>query len=144
MSDPWLDQLRQLHDADKAQHEIKEAKEPEKPPPNRAGELLRQCEAHKLLRQVQKTLLNGGGTLDVFDRAKDYDRVITLAWQGPISKARKLDPDDAEPYAYIMVGVRDDKLWVNDKRLPEITPQALKTALLEAGKKPGREKRNKK
>ncbi len=140
MSDPWLEQLRQLHEADKARREAQKPKEPEKPPPNRAAALLQKCEAHKWLRQMQKTLLNGGGTLDIFDRAKDYDRLITLAWQGPISEARSLDPDDSEPYSYIMVGVKKEKVWVNDKPLPEITPRALKTALLAAGKNPGREK----
>jgi hypothetical protein len=143
MSDEWLEQLRQLHEADKAEREVETSKAPEQPPPNLASELLRQSEAHKRLRQVQKELLNGGGTLDIFDRAGDYDRVITLAWQGPISAARKPDPDDPEPFNYILVGVRNDKLWVNGRLLPEATPAALKAALLDACKKPGRDKRKK-
>jgi hypothetical protein len=89
---------------------------------------------------VQKALLGGEGVLDIFDRAGNYDRVITRAWQGPISAARKPNPNDPEPYNYILVGVRKDKLWVNGKSLPETTPEALKAALVEASKKPGREK----
>jgi hypothetical protein len=136
-----LEQLRQLHEADKAKHAAETPKVSEQPPPNLASELLRQSEAHQWLRQVQKELLNGGGTLDIFDRAGDYDRVVTLAWQGPISAARKPSPDDPEPYNYILVGVRKGKLWVNGRSLPEATPAALKAALLDACKKPGREKR---
>ncbi|MBN1992004.1 MAG: hypothetical protein JW953_04825 [Anaerolineae bacterium] len=143
MSDEWLDQLRQLHEADKAQREAEAPPEPEPPPPSRASELLRQSEAHQHLREIQKVLLNGGGTLDIFDRASDYERVVTLAWQGPISAARKPDPDDPEPYHYILVGVRKDKLWVNGQSLPNAQPETLKAALLEACKKPGREKNRK-
>ncbi|MBN1218035.1 MAG: hypothetical protein JXM69_03820 [Anaerolineae bacterium] len=143
MSDEWLDQLRQLHEADKAQREAEAPPKPAQPPENRASDILRQSEAHKLLREVQKVLLNGGGTLDIFDRAADYDRVITLAWQGPISAARKPDPDDPEPYHYILVGVRNEKLWVNGKLLRETTPQVLKAALLEASQNPGRESNRK-
>lgn len=140
MSDEWLEQLRQLHEADKTKHEAEAPKEQEPPPQSRASELLRQSDAHQLLRQVQKALLGGEGVLDIFDRAGNYDRVITLAWQGPISAARKPNPNDPEPYNYILVGVRKDKLWVNGKSLPETTPEALKAALVEASKKPGREK----
>jgi hypothetical protein len=139
VSDEWLKQLRQLHEADKAKREAEAPKKPEPSPQSRASELLQQSEAHKSLRQVQKMLLNGEGTLDIFDRAGDYDRVITLAWQGPISEARKPDPDDPEAYNYVLVGVRKDKLWVNGKALPDTRPDTLRAALLAACKKPGRE-----
>jgi hypothetical protein len=144
MSDDWLDQLRELHEKDKAEQLAKT-----KPAPpveikrSQASDLLRQSQAHGLLRQVQKVLLNGQGALDIFDKAGNYDRVISLAWQGPISNARKPSPDDPSEYSYILVGVRQDKLWVNDKPLPAASPEALKPALLEACKNPKREKQPK-
>jgi hypothetical protein len=141
MSDDWLAQLRQLHEADKTKRETALPLLSEPPPQNQAAELLRQLQAHQLLRQVQKALLGGQGTLDIFDRAGDYDRMISLVWQGPISAARKRDPNDPEPYNYILVGVRQDKVWVNGKPLSEATPEALKTALVEASRKPGQEKK---
>jgi hypothetical protein len=36
--------------------------------------------------------------------------------------------------------VRKETLWVNGKKVAEATPEALKTALLEACRKPGRAK----
>ncbi len=144
MSDDWLQQLQQLHEADKAERQTKTAKEDTQPLPTPASDLLRQSNAHTLLRQVQKALLGGGGMLDIFDRAGQYERVITLAWQGPISAARKPNPNDPTPYSYILVGVREGKLYVNGKKLKETTPEALKAALLWASKNPGQEQRNKK
>ncbi len=144
MSDPWLDQLRKLHDDDKAKREAKKPKKPEKPPESRANEILRKSQAHQAMRDVQKFLLNGGGTLDIFNRGGDYERGVTLAWQGPISEARKPDINDPEPYNYILVGVKNDSLWVNGNRLPNNKPATLKTALLEASKNPQQEKRDKK
>jgi hypothetical protein len=76
----------------------------------------------------------------VFDQAHDYDRLLALVWQGPISEARRPDPNDPELYSYILVGVRQGKVWVNSKRLPEATPEVLKQALLAACKNPRREK----
>lgn len=144
MSNDWLHQLQQLHAADKARRQAEAPQAERQPSPSPASELLRQSQAHALLRQVQKALLNGGGVLDIFDRAGDYERVITLAWQGPISAARKPNPDDPAPYHYILVGVRQGSLYVNGRKLKETTPEALKAALLRASKKPGQEKRNKK
>jgi hypothetical protein len=143
VSDPWLDQLRRLHDEDKAKHEAKKPKKPEKSPGSRANEILRKSQAHQSLRDMQKFLLNGGGTLDIFDRGGDYDRGVTLAWQGSISEARKPDINDPEPYNYILVGVRNNTLWVNGKRLADTKPATLKAALLEAGKNPEQEERGK-
>ena len=145
MSDDWLEQLSQLHEADKAKHQIKteaQSKQEQAQQARRkqAIDLLRQSQAHELLRQAQKNLLGGGGTLDIFNQSGGYERVITLSWQGPISAARRTTPDDPEEYSYIMVGVRKERLWVNGKRVADNTPEALKTALLEACKNPGREK----
>jgi hypothetical protein len=144
MSDDWLQQLQQLHEADKAERQTKTAQDDTQPLPTPASDLLRQSNAHTLLRQVQKALLGGGGILDIFDRAGQYERVITRAWQGPISAARKPNPNDPTPYRYILVGVREGKLYVNGKKLKETSPEALKAALLWAGKNPGQEQRHKK
>lgn len=140
MNDDWLDQLNQIREADKAQHQAKTQVEPEPPPQNLAADLFRQSKAHELLRQVQKVLLGGQGVVDLFDQTKAYDRLMTLVWQGPISDARRPDPDDPEPYNYILVGVRKGQIWVNNKRVPNATPEALKQALLAACKNPRREK----
>lgn len=148
MSNDWLEQLRQLHDADKAKHqtqiEAQQQKEQQKKARRKGAiELLRKSQAHELLRQVQKTLLDGGGSLEIADNASHYERVITLIWQGPISAARKPDPEAPEDYYYILVGAREGKVWVNGKPLRSATPEALKAALLEAGKNPSRQKRSK-
>ena len=141
MSDDWLNQLNQIREDDKAKRQQAQAEtEPLTLPQNQAVDLLRQIKAHELLRQVQRALLGGQGTLDVFDQAHDYDRLLALVWQGPISEARRPDPNDPELYSYILVGVRQGKVWVNSKRLPEATPEALKQALLAACKNPRREK----
>ena len=144
MNDDWLKQLQQLHDDDKAKQQpkvddvgakaLKQQKE--------AATLLRKSKAHELLRQIQKTLLGGGGILDIYEQKSDYERVISLVWQGPISAARRPDPDDPEAYSYILVGVRQGKLWVNGKQVAKATPEALQAALLQACKKPGRATKN--
>lgn len=145
MSDDWLDELRQLHEADKAKHQAEaesknQQEQQKKTQRDKAIALLRQSQAHELLRQVQRTLLAGQGTLDILDGASDYERVITLVWQGPISAARRPNPGDPEEYNYVLVGVRRDMLWVNGKRVSSATPEALKAALLKACKNPGRAK----
>ena len=141
MDSEWLNQLRHLREADRLkQPSAEEQKEQIQTEQRQASELLRRSRAHELLRQVQKALLGGQGLLDIFERKGQYDRVLTLVWQGPISAARKPDPDDPAQYNYILVGIRQGKLWVNGKSLPEATPEALKAALLEACKKPGRQK----
>lgn len=141
MNDDWLQQLQQLREDDLArQRNSLEATKQVQSPQRQASDLLRQARAHELLRQVQKTLLDGQGLLDIFERKGQYDRVLTLVWQGPISAARKPDPDDPAGYNYILVGVRDGRLWVNGKALPEATPAALKAALVQAARKPGRER----
>ena len=140
MSDEWLDELKELHEKDKAEQQAKrkEMKQPDKL--QQADDIMRQSAAHQLLRQVQKALLNGKGVLEIDDGASQYDRAIALIWQGPISAARKPNPNDSENYRYILVGVRDGKVWVNGKSLPAATPDTLKGALLEASKDPGRGK----
>jgi hypothetical protein len=141
MNDDWLDQLHQIREADQARRQSEvEQQEQLQARQRQASDLLRQSHAHELLRQMQKTLLGGQGLLDVFERKGQYDRVLTLVWQGPVSAARKPDPDDPTGYSYILVGVREGRLWVNGQPLAEATPAALKAALLQAARRPGRER----
>ncbi|GAB4434178.1 MAG: hypothetical protein Fur0044_31600 [Anaerolineae bacterium] len=138
--DDWLNQLKQLHDEDKLRLQGEQEQEQERQAQARrhiAVKLLGQSKAHELLRQVQKALLNGGGILKVLDQSEEYDQAIVLMWQGSISAARK--PDKAnEDYSYILVGVRDNKMWVNGTVIAKPTPEVLKINLLEACKKPRR------
>lgn len=146
-NDDWTTQLKQLHENDKAKHQaVAEAeakkKQQEQDKKNHISELLRHSRAYELMREVQKLLLNGKGVLDVFEASNDYERTITLAWQGPISDARRPNPEDPDDCYYIQVGVRHGRLWVNDKPLSPPTPNALKIALLKAAKNPERQKIN--
>ncbi len=134
--DNWLNQLQQLREQNQAEREIKldlsvlNCR-------TQARDVLSKCKAHKILRQAQKALLGGLGAIDIFDRTKQYDRTITLVWQGPISKARIPKVDDPTDYYYILAGVRGGRLYVNGK-LTEATPEALKQAIVAISKKPGR------
>lgn len=141
MSDDWLRQLRQLHEADKARleaeaHRIEASQQQKQARLDEAVALLRSVRAHELLRQVQKALLDGKGTLGLHQNPKDYDRAIVLAWTGPIGDANRPNFKSADPYHYIMVAVRDGKLWVNDQALAVSTSAAIKRALLEAARNP--------
>ncbi|NJN96978.1 MAG: hypothetical protein HC875_24220 [Anaerolineales bacterium] len=142
MSDDWLNQLRQLRERDKASRqpveEVVDLSVLQAQRVQQAADLLRQADALNLLRQVQKALLDGKGILDVFEQTQRYDRAISLAWQGSISEARKPDPKSAEAYQYILIGVREGKLYVNDKEVVPASPEILKKALVEAARKPGR------
>ena len=144
MSDEWLEQLRQIREADKAKHQAKAEQAPKQDKRNEAGELLRQSRAHSLLRQVQKVLLDGQGQIDIVDKVGPYEQGIMLSWQGPISAARRPHINTDEAYYYILIGVSQGKLWVNGKSLSKITPQMLKAALLEASKNPARRKQDQK
>jgi hypothetical protein len=142
MSDDWLTQLRQLRERDKTSRqpveEVVDLSVLQAQRVQQAADLLRQADALNLLRQVQKALLDGKGVLDVFEQTQRYDRAISLAWQGSISEARKPDPKSTEAYQYILIGVREGKLYVNDKEIAAASPEKLKNALVEAAKKPGR------
>ncbi|MCB0209052.1 MAG: hypothetical protein KDJ52_06975 [Anaerolineae bacterium] len=144
MTDSWLDDLEQLRRAD----EIKRAKST--PATNtsaskaheEATEALKQSQAHNLLRQVRKVLLHNNGTIDIFEESDKYDRVISLIWQGPISNARRPDPRDPADFNYIMIGAKGKQLYVNNRPLRQISPEALKAALLKAAQKPLVQKRS--
>ncbi len=138
----WLDALIEIRQDDKAQHEA-EAKEETSEldlsvigKQNQATRLLSMCDAHKLLRRVQSLLLDGKGMIDVFDRTNDYERAIALVWQGPVSQARIPNPQDPEPYQYILVGATSRKVYVNKRELEFSTPEALKEALVWAARNP--------
>ncbi len=130
----WLNQIRRLHDEDKLrlQHEEEQRQMQAR---QAVDELLSRSKAHELMRQVQKALLSGSGVLRVLNKTDEYDQAIVLMWHGPISAARR--PDIAgEDYSYILVGVKQGKLWVNGKPISEPAPEALKVGLLEACKRP--------
>lgn len=141
MGEDWLTELQRLRDEDKSRVQTsQENREPDAPGwANWAGELLKQCDAHNLLRQVQKMLLGGKGMIDIFDHTRQYDRVMALVWQGPISQARLPRVDDPEAYHYILVGVKGQKVYVNGRLLKEPSPENLKTALIWAAKNPGQQ-----
>jgi hypothetical protein len=142
----WLDELYQLHEQDKAKRQEEMAQLDlsilGKHRPTSTG-ILRHSNALNLLRRVQKALLNGKGVIEVFDQKSDYDHALTLVWQGPISAARKPNPNDLEPYQYILVGVKDARLYVNGKEVNPPHPENLKAALVEAAKNPAKSKPNK-
>jgi hypothetical protein len=148
VSDDWLNQLRQLHDADKARleaeaHKTEASQQQALARLDEAVTLLRHVKAHELLRQVQKALLDGKGTLGLHQNPKDYDRAIVLAWTGSIGDAKRPNLKSSEPYHYIMVAARDGKLWINDMALSVPTSAAMKKALLEAAKNPATQHKQK-
>lgn len=138
----WLDTLAKIRQNDKAEHESDTkanslgldlsvlGKQ------NQAARLLSICDAHNLLRRVQGVLLAGKGTVDIFDRTKEYERAIALVWQGPVSQACIPNPQNPEPYQYILVGATSSKIFVNGQELDFITPEALKRALVWAAENP--------
>ncbi len=132
----WVAQLRQLHDTDKTRRQAETSQQLRiRTQYQKEAELMRHSRAHALLRHVQQTFLDGEGIIKVFENVEGYTLVLVLMWQGPISSARRPDRLE-EPYSYISVGVKEGKLWVNGKPLPNVTPKALKAGLLQACKDP--------
>jgi len=150
MTDNWLDELYRMHNEDKTKQQSSKKTAPldmsvlSKNRVELAAAVMRTVNAHTLMRRLQSALLGGKGIIDVFDSKDDYDRIITLVWQGPISNARKPNPEDPTEYQYISVGARGKKLYVNDQEVTSLTPEALKIALVEAAKNPGKVKRDNK
>ena len=144
MADNWMDELYQMHEEDKTKQEAQKKVVPldlSILSQNRielAAATLRSVNAHAVMRRLQSALLGGKGVIDTFDSKDDYDRIITLIWQGTFSTARKPDPHASEEYWYISVGAKGKRLYVNDKEVAPITPEALKAALVKAAKSPGR------
>jgi hypothetical protein len=142
VSDDWLAALRQLHDADKArlqtQAEQQEAvAQKEQARIEGARELLRSLKAHELMREAQKALLDGQGTLSLQNNTKKYDLVLILAWQGSVSNARRPTVKDPEPIYYISIGVRDGQVLVNDQKVTTPTPATIQKAILAVAQNPG-------
>ena len=136
VDDGWLAQLKQLRQADEAKQRIQELRRKQLLDQTEpAADLMSQSRAHALLRQVQKVLLGGEGVIKVYENVEGYDRAFVLMWQGAISKARKPDRLE-EPYSYILVGVKEGRVWVNEQVLAEATPEAMKEALLAASREP--------
>jgi len=94
----WLDELYNLREEDKARRQT----EPEPldlsvltaQREKQAADVLRQADAHNLLRRVQRALLDGKGIIDIFEHKSNYERLITLVWQGSVSMARNPNPED--------------------------------------------------
>jgi hypothetical protein len=137
----WLDALIEIRQRDKAKHEAK-AKLSDvdlsilKKQNQEAARLLSLCQAHKLLRHVKNVLLEGKGTIDVFDRTTEYERAIALIWEGPVSQARIPNPQKPETCQCILVGATSRKVYVNRRELEFVTPEALKQALVWAAANP--------
>lgn len=126
----WLAQLRQVYETDKARQEAKEKRQAEGEPEVTTEQLLKRCRAHELMRQVQKTLLNGEGRLQFYEDVGGYERAVVLMWKGPISDASKpASIEDVE--GSIIVGATDEGIFVNDNKLSEVSPEALRQTLLE-------------
>ncbi len=135
-----MDELYELHEQDKIKQKQRQQLDPKvlaNQQEEMAAAIMRQVGALKLLRRVQAALLDGQGIIEVFEKKDDFDRLISLVWQGPISKARRPDPNSSAAYSYIFIGVRRGKLYVNNEQLPSLTPEALKAALVAAAKNPG-------
>jgi hypothetical protein len=135
MSD-WLDELENIRKDDEAKHKKENIKPPVLSSHEQAVNALKACDAHNLLRRMQNVLLLGKGLIDIFDRTNEYDRAITLVWQGPISKARIPNTEDSAAFQYIMVGANGSKVFVNGRPIKSNTPEILKKALVWAAKNP--------
>lgn len=128
--DDWTSQLRQIYEVDKARREAQQRREAAPDPKAIAAQLLQECRAHELMRQLQKSLLDGRGKLQFYEKVGGYEQAVVLLWSGPISDASEpahiQDVDTA-----IIVGANSGGLFVNDNRLTEHSPDALKQRLLE-------------
>jgi hypothetical protein len=128
--DDWLAELRHVYEMDKARQQAKEKRQAEGKPEVTPEQLLKRCRAHELMRQVQKTLLNGEGRLQFYEDVSGYERAVVLMWKGPISAAAKpANIEDVE--GSIIVGATAEGIFVNDNELSEVTPEALRQTLLE-------------
>ncbi len=148
MSNDWLDELYNLRAVDKsrrqAETDLLDLQALAAQRDQQAADILRQTDAHNLLRRVQKALLDGKGLIDFFEHESEFERLMTLLWQGPLSAARSPNPEDPEEYQYIAIGVRRGKLYVNDDEVASLTSEALQKALVKAAKNPGRTRPGKK
>jgi hypothetical protein len=126
----WYKTLQQIRET-----EISNAV-PAKETFGRVDDLLKNVEAHQLLRDLKRFLLGGVGKIELFEDASGYDLVLALMWDGPISQAA-LPKTNSKTRRHIFIGVRDGGLYVNGKTVPSNTKKALQEALIEAAKNPG-------
>ncbi len=134
----WLDELDDIRKDDETKQQEQKAKI-DLSSSNRyeqATSVLKICNVHTLLRRVNGALLHDKGVIDIFDRTDEYDRAITLVWQGSVSKARTPDTTDPSEFQYIVVGAKGSKLYVNGRNLKSNTPETLKKTLVWAAKNP--------
>ena len=127
--DDWIAQLQQVYEADKAQQQAKEQIQAAQEKKNLADAFMQQSRAHELMRQAQRVLLKGEGILRFYENVGEYNRAIALMWKGPISAASKpANLKDVD--VSIIIGANDQGIFVNDQKLAEPTPEALKKMLL--------------
>ncbi|MDX1522033.1 MAG: hypothetical protein R3264_10430 [Anaerolineae bacterium] len=142
MSLDWLDELNQIREdaVAKEEEETKQLDVSNLKREAKSKNVLVIVDAHTALRRMNQVLLGGKGVVDLFDSSRDYDRAIGLVWQGSIAKPRRPSPEDDSPTFYILVGAKDERVFVNGKRLRYTTPESLKEALVKAAKNPIRRK----
>lgn len=134
--DAWLAELADIRAADAAAQENQAQQAAAVDARAQANEILVHSQAHRLLRQVQKVLLNGGGSLKAYERSSQYTMALALMWQGPVSNPSLPVRRDVPTY-YLIIGVKSGVLWVNDRTLPDAEPATLKQALVAAARQPG-------
>lgn len=106
------------------------------PQSGRVDQLLHEVEALRHLRDMRRLLLGGVGRIELFEDAGGYDLVLALMWDGPISRARPPKAEARDGY-HIFIGVRNNRLFVNNRPLTPANSDTLKAALLQAARRPG-------
>jgi hypothetical protein len=141
----WLDDLNKIReDAEKLDKEVTDGLDlsilgrGKSEKPEFKKNLLIVVDAHNALRRLNQVLLGGKGLIDVFDSTKTFDYVIGVVWQGSVAKPLRPNPNNPGDYSFILVGCKADKVYVNGQVLDLNTPEALKQALVEAAKNPGK------
>lgn len=123
----WYKKLQELKTSQKPELPIAQNVKPDK--------LLGQVEALRLLKDVNRFLLDGVGRIELFEDASGYDLVMALMWNGSISEPAKPRANSKHRH-HIFIGVRDECLYVNGKRIKPGTSN-LQRALLSAAESPG-------
>lgn len=133
----WLDHLHHLREEDQKQQE-KSAQQLDMSILDRreqANAVLKVAQAHSLLRRMNNALLDGKGLIDSLDSVEGYDETIALVWQGSFSQACRPAPDNPAPVHYVLISAKGRDIYINHKKC-QITPEAIKAALLHAAKAP--------
>lgn len=130
----WQKKLEQIREND-----LSATPSPKGENAGKVDNLLYKVEAHQLLRDLRQFLLGGVGVIELFEDASGYDLVLALMWDGPVSQA-KTPKANSQDRRHIFIGVREDNLYVNGKKIQGNTKKALQQALLEAAQNPGSRK----